>query len=224
MTEYGLGFTRWREAAGQVWHAYTQHAFVEGLKDGSLPRPAFLRYLIQDYIFLIHFSRAWALAITKAETVEEMRLAAATVNALINDEIALHVKICASEGLSENDLFTAAEHPANLAYTRYVLDAGHSGDFLDLMAALAPCAMGYGEIGLRLKSETTSDLYADWIDTYAGEGYQQGCKDAGALIDGAIARRLGDVPENSPRWSALCHRFTTATRLEVGFWDMGLTG
>ncbi len=192
--------------------------------DGTLPREAFLRYLVQDYIFLIHFSRAWALAVTKADTVKEMRLAAGTVDALINGEIALHIKTCAEAGLSEEDLFSAPEHPHNIAYTRYVLDAGHSGDFLDLLVALAPCAMGYGEIGTALKQEASSDTYSDWIATYSGEEYQNTCTAVGQLIDRAIARRLGDDPTQSPRWEALTKRFVTATRLEAGFWDMGLSG
>lgn len=221
---YGAGFSLWRAAAGDTWQAYTQHAFVQGLGDGTLPRAAFLRYLVQDYVFLIHFSRAWALAVTKADTVDEMRLAAATVNGLINDEIALHVKLCAAEGLSEDALFSTPEHASNLAYTRYVLDAGHSGDMLDLLAALAPCVLGYGEIGSRLKQSATSATYADWIDTYAGRETQDMCQNVGALIDSAIARRIGTAPSESPRWPALCNRFTTATRLEVGFWDMGLHG
>lgn len=219
---YGVTFPLWRAAAGDHWPAYARHAFVEGLRTGSLPRAAFLKYLVQDYIFLIHFSRAWALAVTKADTVDEMRLAAGTVNALINDEIALHVRTCAEAGLTEADLFAAQEQPANIAYTRYVLDAGHSGDFLDLLAALAPCVLGYGEIGARLADTATSQTYADWIATYGGAEYQQVCHDVGALIDTAVARRLGDAPRDAPRWSSLCARFTTATRLEVGFWDMGL--
>ncbi|WP_370228485.1 thiaminase II [Cognatishimia sp.] len=218
---YGSIFPKWRDAAGQNWPAYTDHAFVQGLKDGSLPREAFLHYLVQDYVFLIHFSRAWALAITKAETPEEMRLCAGTVNALINEEIALHIKTCAEAGISEETLFAAEERPENLAYTRYVLDAGHSGDFLDLMAALAPCVMGYGEIGARLIKDHAPD-YADWITTYGTAEYQSVCEDVGALIDAAVARRLGNAPEQSPRWARLCQHFTMATKLEVSFWDMGL--
>ena len=221
---YGTTYPRLRDAAGPVWEEYTRHAFVEGLRDGSLPRAAFLGYLAQDYIFLIHFARAWALAVTKAETIEEMRACAATVDALVNGELSLHVRTCAEAGLSEADLFAAEEHPANLAYTRYVLDAGHSGDFLDLLAALAPCVMGYGEIGARLAADATPDHpYADWIATYAGDEYQQVCRDVGTLFDGAVTRRLGETPEATPGWDRLCHRFTTATRLEVGFWEMGLT-
>lgn len=224
MTGYGQVFAAWRRAAGETWPAYTRHRFVEGLRDGTLPRASFLGYLVQDYLFLIHFSRAWALAVTKAETVDEMRLAAGTVNALINEEIALHIRTCAQAGLGEADLFNATEKPQTIAYTRYVLDSGHSGDLLDLLAALAPCVMGYGEIGTWLSREAESDAYADWIATYAGNEYQALCRDVGALIDNATARRLGDAPCESPRWPRLCDRFTTATRLEAGFWDMGLAG
>ena len=100
MQNYGKTFQSWRKAAGSAWNEYTNHAFVEKLADGTLPKENFVNYLIQDYVFLIHFSRAWALAITKAETLEEMRLCATTVNALVNEEISLHVKLCAEEGLS----------------------------------------------------------------------------------------------------------------------------
>ncbi len=221
---YGRIFPLWRAAAGTAWRDYTRHGFVEGLADGSLPRAAFLHYLVQDYVFLVHFSRAWALAVTKAETLEEMRACAATVHALIDEEMQLHVETCAAEGISEAELFAAREAPENLAYTRYVLDAGHSGDFLDLLAALAPCVLGYGEIGARLGAAAPGDgPYAGWIATYAGEDYQRSCHEVGALIDAAVARRLGEAPEQSPRWPRLCARFETATRLEVGFWGMGLT-
>ncbi len=221
---YGDTFTAWRADAAQDWHAYTHHPFVEGLRDGTLPREAYLRYLVQDYVFLIHFSRAWALAVVKADTVEEMRFATNTLDALLNGEIALHVATCAREGIDEATLFAAPEAVQNIAYTRYVLDAGHSGDFLDLLAALAPCVLGYGEIGLRLAAARGDTPYGDWIDTYAGPEYQQTCRDVGALIDTAMTRRLGPSPQDSPRWGALSHRFGTAVRLEIGFWDMGLRG
>ena len=219
---YGAAFAAWREAAGPAWDEFARHAFVEGLRDGTLPREAYLRYLAQDYLFLVHFSRAWALGVVKSETVEEMRACAATVAALIGEEMRLHVETCAAEGLSEADLMAAEEAPANLAYTRYVLDAGHSGDLMDLLAALAPCVLGYGEIGARLAREAGETPYADWIATYGGEGYQGTCREVGALIDAAAERRLGAEPVASPRWPRLSHRFATATRLEAAFWRMGL--
>lgn len=209
-------------SSSKHWHAYTRHAFVEGLKDGTLPRDAFLHYLKQDYIFLIHFSRAWALAVTKAGTLDEMKACSASVNGLVNGEMQFHIETCAKIGISEEEILATVETPENLAYTRYVLEAGYSGDFISLLAALAPCIFGYGEIGLRLKAEKTSEKYADWIDTYAGDEYQDICKNAGKLLDQAVISRLGDGFENIPVWAKIKQNFDTATRLEVSFWDMSL--
>jgi len=223
MTDYGRSFAAWRDAA-PAWDAYVRHPFVQGLGDGTLPRGAFLNYLAQDYRFLIHFSRAWALGAVKAGTLAEMRACIATVDALVNVEMPLHIRICAEAGISADQLERTPEAPENLAYTRYVLEAGYSGDFLDLLAALAPCVLGYGEIGLRLAREGAADTpYRDWIETYAGEDYQRACREVGALIDTALSARLGDGPENLPRWRELSDRFATATRLEAAFWGVGRT-
>ena len=223
MSEYGKAFALMRDAAQGPWRDYTRHAFVEGMKDGTLPHEAFLHYLRQDYVFLIHFSRAWALAVVKSETHEEMLAASRTVNGLISEEMQLHIGICEAAGIPPDDLFATAERVENLAYTRFVLEAGHSGDLVDLLAALVPCVMGYGEIGARLASEATSDTYRDWIDTYAGGEYQDACKAVGNLLDSALTRRIGADFAASPRWDRLCKIFRTATELEVNFWQMGLT-
>ena len=42
------------------------------------------------------------------------------------------------------------EARAPMPYTRYVLEKGLAGDILDLHTALAPCVVGYGEIGAHL--------------------------------------------------------------------------
>lgn len=224
-TSYGQSFSLWRAGCDEAWHEYTHHPFVEGLRDGTLPHSKFVHYLIQDYVFLVHFARAWSLAVIKAETLHEMKICAGTVEALVSHEMALHVKTCAAEGIDEATLFAAAEAFETLAYTRYVMDAGLQGDFLDLMAALAPCCFGYGEIGLRLAQTATADTpYRDWIDTYADGQYQSVMTTIGQMIDDAVMRRLGAAPEQAARWGQLQSRFTTATRLEAAFWDMGLRG
>ena len=218
---YGRAFALWRNEAPQ-WQSYTHHAFVEGLRRGDLPRATFLHYLRQDYVFLIHFARAWALAAAKADTLAEMQAASATVHALVHVEMPLHVQNCAQAGIDAAELEATEEAAANLAYTRYVLEAGYSGDFLDLMAALAPCVLGYGEIGARLAGN--GGPYAGWIETYGGAEYQALCHDVGTLIDGALLQRLGPGWAGLPRFARLTQRFATATRLEVGFWQMGLEG
>ncbi|WP_300019092.1 thiaminase II [uncultured Roseobacter sp.] len=224
-SRYGHVFAALKDGCPSAWVTYTQHPFVTGLGDGTLPRAAFLHYLVQDYVFLVHFARAWSLGVVKAETLDEMKICASTVNALVNHEMALHVKTCAAEGIDEEKIFGAKEEVANLAYTRFVMDSGLQGDFLDLIAALAPCCFGYGEIGLTLAVNATPDTpYADWIATYANDDYQQVMIAVGQMLDAAVIRRLGPDYRQSPRWARLQTRFTVATELEAGFWDMGLRG
>ncbi len=213
---YGRSFPLWR-ASAPAWGDYVHAPFVTALADGSLPRRAFLTYLAQDYVFLTHFARAWALATAKAGTPDEMRACSATVHALLHTEMPLHVGLCTAAGI---DLGAVEEATQNLAYTRFVLEAGYSGDFLDLLAALAPCVLGYGEIGARLLAAPHDPAYAGWIETYGGRDYQALCHATGELIDGAIACRLGDAPEALPRWRELSAVFAKATRLEAGFWTL----
>ncbi len=222
--DYGTAFEALKRRSAEEWEAFTRHEFVRRLGDGTLPRACYLHYLRQDYVFLIHFSRAWAFAAVKAESIDEIKLAATILNGLINHEMELHVETCAGEGIAEPELAATAEELENLAYTRFALDAGLSGDFLDIMLALAPCVLGYGEVGLRLAAGGSSDTYRSWIETYAGDEYQELCRDLGEAMDAALVSRLGADFETLPRWRSLAERFAAATRLEASFWQMGMRG
>ena len=214
-------FADLRGAAAGDWRHYVEHPFVCGLADGTLPAPAFRHYLAQDYLFLIHFARAWALAVYKAGDLAGMRAASATLNGLLDVEMGLHIQYCAGWGLDAAALEALPEATATMAYTRYVLEKGMAGDVLDLHVALAPCVVGYGEIGQRLAADPATrrdgNPFAAWIDMYAGPEY-------GAVMDGALAEldRLAARRLTPARFDELVITFSQATRLETAFWQMGL--
>src|SRR5436190_13842051 len=131
-------FDRLVKAAGGDWPAYTRHSFVLALARGDLPEAAFRRYLVQDYLFLLHFARAWGLAVYKADTLPEMRRAQSLVAATLDVEIGLHIEYCRGWGLTEAAMAAEPEAIETVAYTRFVLDRGLAGDRLDLEVALAP--------------------------------------------------------------------------------------
>lgn len=214
-------FGKLRSACANEWDAYCNHEFVRRLGDATLPEQNFRHYLEQDYLFLIQFSRAWGLAVYKAESLKDMRAAATTLNSILTDEIALHIKYCAKWGLKEEEMQQIKEGRENMAYTRYVLDRGLAGDVLDLFVALAPCTIGYGVIGMKLATDTAtqsgSHPYKEWIDAYAGEEYQKVAKEAVSHLDELAISRMGPG-----RFQSLVTNFRQATTLEIGFWDMGL--
>jgi thiaminase (transcriptional activator TenA) len=214
-------FERLKAGAAEEWRAYVGHTFVQRMADGSLPHAAFRHYLVQDYLFLIHFARAYALAVYKSGSLEEMRGAHAGLKAILDMEMELHVRLCGRWGLSPADLERAPESRATLAYTRFVLESGLRGDLLDLHVALAPCVIGYAEIGAALAASpgalAEANPYREWIAEYAGEAYQRVAADARRHLDRLAALSLTDA--RLPRLETI---FGQATRLEADFWQMGL--
>ena len=214
-------FQRLRHDAGPDWLAYVEHDFVRGLGGGTLAPAAFRYYLEQDYLFLIHFARAYALAIFKSDTLEDMRAAKETLRLILDVEMGLHVKYCGGWGLTEQQMAAMPEDTANMAYTRFVLERGLAGDALDLHVALAPCVIGYGVVGKALAGGRDTvhagNPYSDWIAMYAGAEYQAVVRAAEERLDRLWARR-----GNEARYASLLDTFRSACRLEAAFWQMGL--
>lgn len=219
MFEYGL-FGRLRASAGQDWQHYVSHPFLQQLGAGTLPEVAFRRYLTQDYLFLIHFARAYALLASKFHTLPEIRAAVGSLNHIVA-ELPLHVGYCIGWGLSEEHMATEPEASETINYTRYVLDIGHTGDALELLVALLPCVAGYAEVGLQLLNNPNTVMegnpYASWMQNYSDPAYLNGVKAAIEMLNNVGLERGADS-----RFTRLSEIFTTATQLESAFWQMGL--
>jgi len=203
------------------WDAYCQHAFVRQLGAGSLTAEAFRHYLQQDYLFLLHFSRAWGLAVYKSRTMAELRQGLAALKAIVDIELDLHVQYCAQWGISEADLAVLPESRATTTYTRYVLDVGMQGDLLDLHVALAPCLLGYADIASWLVTQPftvrgSGNPYEAWIAMYASDEFQAAANAERHWLDGQLAL------VSAARYDQLAHIFSQAAQLEADFWQMGL--
>ena len=212
-------FDRLKNSCSNQWSDYCCHEFVNRIGDGSLPIESFRYYLVQDYLFLIHFSRAWALAAYKSESVADMQWATEILHATLNSEMSLHVEFSARYGVSQEQLEFADEAQPNLSYTRFVLDCGSAGDILDLYVALLPCVVGYAEIGNRLALEyeacAGSNPYQEWIEMYSSEDYQRL-----AIKSISNLERLSQQRGGMARFDSLAETFRKATVLETGFWEM----
>ncbi len=209
-----------KAAHAAEWQAYVQHEFVRQLGAGTLDMACFRHYLKQDYLFLLHFSRAHALAIYKSRNMADLRHALEGLDTIVHTELQLHIDYCREWGISEDDLAHLPEARANMAYTRYVLDAGNSGDLLDMHVALAPCLVGYGEVADFLNGAPATvrdgNPYDKWIAMYESDAFQQAVRAEVEWLD----RHLAGVGRE--RFAELAGIFRDATRLEIGFWQMGL--
>lgn len=216
----GYSFEDLKKTHAEIWRAYIQHEFVRKLGAGTLEAESFRHYLKQDYLFLIHFGRAYALAVYKSRNLPELRHALDGLKTIIDVELGLHIDYCREWGISEEELAKLPESRATMAYTRYVLDTGNRGDLLDMHVALAPCLIGYAEVSNFLNQDPgtvrENNPYEAWLRMYESEAFQDAAKAEAKWIN----ERLADVTKD--RFAELATIFGDATRLEIDFWQMGL--
>ena len=201
-----------------TWDDYIQHDFVKQLTAGTLAPDSFRHYLVQDYLYLIHYTRVMALSVYKSDTLAQMRVGQAGINAMLDMEIAMYLDFCRQWNIPLEQVENAPESAVTIAYSRYILDAAMSGSLAELYAAIAPCLMGYGEIGKHIKEQgfITDNPYQPWIDVFSSDEFLS----ITAQNEAQINTLLADAsPAQADKFQRL---FNTAARMEVNFWQQAL--
>ncbi|KAI6017437.1 Phosphomethylpyrimidine kinase-domain-containing protein [Pisolithus marmoratus] len=208
------------------WSKYVQHEFVVKLGEGTLEQASFLHFIKQDYHYLKYYARAHALLAAKSDSFAPI-LAATHIVLHIAKESSMHTSYCAQWGITKEELESTPESPTTTAYGAFLLDTGLQGDTMKLVMVLAACLLGYGEVGLWLKSEAQKpnswvvwegNPYLKWMEDYSGEDYQNAVRVGLETIEG---RAVADPPSASryAEWLAVWERCTV---LEKSFWDMAM--
>jgi thiaminase (transcriptional activator TenA) len=199
-----------------IYTAILRHPFVTGLTDGSLPRPSFEFYAVQDALYLRDFARALSMAAARASRDEWIIMFNEHAAGALKVERALHEGFFKDFGLSPEAVAATALAPTNLAYTSYLLAVAHGAPFHEAVAALLPCYWIYWEVGKALERQASPDpLYARWIATYASAEFG-GIVQAVLDCADALASALG--PDER---EAMQRHFVTTSRYEWMFWEMG---
>ena len=197
--------------------AILAHPFVTGVGDGTLPVEKFRYYVMQDYAYLIDYSRALALASARAPRLDDMSWFAGLLDETLNVEMSLHRGYCQEFGIGAQELEATVASPTTVAYTSFLLKTAHHGSFGELVASLLPCQWGYWEIGDRLLRRGLPEqapLYAQWIQMYTSEEFS-----ALAHHIREMAGRIGDEAGPAEQ-AAMGQAYLTSVRLEHQFWDM----
>ncbi|KAJ2852334.1 trifunctional hydroxymethylpyrimidine kinase/phosphomethylpyrimidine kinase/thiaminase [Coemansia brasiliensis] len=215
-------FTQYLKAqTGGLWEQYVQHSFVRQAAAGTLSRQAFIHYLKQDYAFLKHYARATALAAFKSDTLAQVAELVDAMQTCVQ-ESELHVQMCTQWGVSKQEMEDEQESWNNVAYTRYIVDRGMSGDVLELLVAMYPCLLGYGEAALAAsadpRSQQADNPFGPWIAAYAGAEFQDAVARGRRVIEDLVRQDM----VGGQRLRRLAKTFRDTVDLEVRFWDNAL--
>ena len=153
--------------------------FVQGIRNGNLPRNIFKEYLAQDYFFLESFAKAYGLAVSKSKDKSEIKSLSQLLVG-VSDELILH-ETYAKEW--EIDLSTNYIRPATKNYTDFLYDVSSKLSSVEIMFAMTPCMRLYSWIGKNLSDMIINNPYKEWILTYSDESFDNLAKSLEKIID-----------------------------------------
>ena len=208
-------FFKLKSNSEKEWLSYTKHKFLKDLVSNKLSINKFRKYLLQDYIFLQQFLRILSLSCYKSKNYEDINRAVKFIIS-IRHELNLHINFCQKWNISLNKLNNIKALQANSSYTDYVLGIGKKGSNLDLYTSLAPCIIGYGEIGFNLSKikNWRKSKYKAWIQMYSSKEYQFVARENISYLELLFKK------EKNGNFKKLLKIFKKATTLEKKFWSM----
>jgi len=139
-----MAFTKDRlvEVHDPIVDAIVEHPMVSRLGEGTLDEAPFRYWVCQDYVYLVEYSRVFALGAAKAPSLDRMGTFAELLDETINTEMDLHRSYAAEFGISEAELEATEPSPTTRAYTDFLVRVAALGTWGDLVAALLPCMWG----------------------------------------------------------------------------------
>ena len=131
------------KATEDIWAGYHEKPFVQGLKDGTLDVKKFRRYIIQDYWYLMDYTKVFAVGVAKSKSVEVMKLFAKYIQAILDGEVNVHNGYMADFGITQEELDHTPIAQDNRSYTSYMLSVAYKGGEAEVLTAIFSCAYSY---------------------------------------------------------------------------------
>ena len=141
--------------------------FVQGIKNGNLPKTKFQEYLAQDYFFLESFARAYGLAVSKSRNKKTIKNLSVLLSG-VSEELILHETYAKEWDI---DLTINSIESATKKYTDFLEDVSINLSLIEIMSAMTPCMRLYSWLGKNLLNKISDNPYKEWILTYSDQGF-----------------------------------------------------
>jgi thiaminase len=189
------------------WARATQHPFLTGVRDGTLPEAVFNEWLVQDYHFVTDLLRFQARLLARAPRAAQAVLAHGAV-ALV-EELAWFEQHAGTRGLD----LSAPPSPAAVSYAELLQRL----DGTDVEVALTMLwAVERVYLDAWSHAAPGAPAYREFVDHWTTTQFRQYVAALATAADDALAH-VGDAA-GVYRW------FTEVINAETNFWDMAWTG
>ncbi|GAE29454.1 thiaminase II [Halalkalibacter hemicellulosilyticus] len=200
-----------------IWNSYLEHPFVKGLGDGTLEQEKFKHWLKQDYVYLIEYSRLFALGASKSEDLEMMTTFAKLLHGVLDVEMELHRNYAADFGISAEELEQTEPSAITTAYTSYMLNLSQRGGVENVVASVLACEWSYLFIGSSLAKwpgALEDNFYRSWVEMYSSAEFTELAESSKQLMNKVAERK------SEQELARLEEIVVRTSQLEYMFWDM----
>ena len=161
--------------AKKTWELAAEKPFVLAMAKGTLDQGLFKRYMMQDYLYLLEYTKI----ITRIRDIsedEEIRAFLSNVIVVVEEEIKnVHQLNLEKLGTTDDDIKNNSIFPVITEYTGYmskcVDELGSIGGFTSLLQ----CSWVYAYIADKAfknyPDEIAGSQYSSWFEAYTSEGY-----------------------------------------------------
>ena len=149
------------KATEDIWAGYHEHPFVQGIKNGTLDQEKFRSYIIQDYWYLMDYTKVFAVGVAKSKSVETMKMFAKYIQAILDGEVNVHNGYMGVFGITQEELDRTPIAQDNRSYTSYMLSVAYKGGEAEVLTAIFSCAYSYEVIARRMVEENPAAVDAN---------------------------------------------------------------
>ncbi|NLK67149.1 MAG: hypothetical protein GX282_06720 [Campylobacteraceae bacterium] len=207
------------ETNQDVWQEFIYHDFVKNLSNSKLKPEAFEHFLIQNYLFLRHFTRLFALGMYKSRNYADMGFFLDLVKELIDFEIAHHLDYCEKFNISREEMNQIDEELGTIAYSRYIIDVANTYSVPEILVAITPYAIGFYDIarsaGESMKFKERNPDFAEWIKMHRSREYVETSR----KIEDFLNENIKDIPMESETGRTMLKIFRVATIAGTGLFE-----
>lgn len=199
-----------------LWDKCAESLFVRELQDGTLPLEKFMRYMIQDSIYLKHYARIYGKAIYCSSTLRDIQQFYTALSFVTDRESVVRLNWLEKFQVKDNEIELIVPLPENQNYIDFLIDIAERGNGCEILMAVLPCMLSYSYIFRKIAARpgTENSRYIDFIRDYADDLYEEECRGWSAFADEKCRELPTEEQEN------LKAVFKKASILELQFWNM----
>ncbi len=162
----------------QIWEECIKTSFVDELTSGIINTKRFIKYLIEDTLYLKEYARCFAYAMTKSETLEEMRVFYSVLSFVNDSETSNRQKYLLNNGYKDEDIEKMIPSVENQDYINHMLKYAKNGNNKEILMAILPCMLSYYYIFSKVlinKPNMLETKYGDLLKDYVSNDYKESC-------------------------------------------------